>query len=202
MGFRGRPASAPRATGAAAAGAGEGALPLNLSFGNFEFEAMKSVGRRGGGARELASLLRHAKRQTAAHASQLGSAAGLERRQADLLDVALRRAAGAKVKDDPKRLAKALARRRNKKRSSAKKWAGRMEKLQQSVNTVVEDRTMARQAARMRREGKEKEKQQKRETKRPRAAAATKAKKAKKGGDKKKGPAAAARKKKHRQGKK
>ncbi|RNF07581.1 secreted protein [Trypanosoma rangeli] len=199
MGFRGRPKSASRTTGCVAAGAGKDAIPLNLSFGNFEFEEMKRVGQRGGGVRELASLLRHAKRQTESHASLLGSETGLEKRQADLLDIALRRASGAKVKDDPKRLAKALAKRRNKKRRSAKKWAGRIEKLQQSVNTVVENRTMARQAARMGREGKEKGKQQKRETKR--SAGVMAKKKAKKGGDRK-GPAAAARDKKHRKGKK
>ncbi|EKF39469.1 hypothetical protein MOQ_000296 [Trypanosoma cruzi marinkellei] len=206
MGFRGHPAPGTRRTNSAAAaaaggGAGTGAdeIPLNLSFGNFEFEEMKRVGRRGGGVRELATLLRHAKRQTEAHASMLGSEEGLERRQADLLDTAMRRAVGVKVKDDPKRLARALAKRRNKKRSSAKKWAERLEKLQSSVNTVVEDRTMARQAARMRREGKERGKQNPRETKRAPGAAAKK--KAKRGTDRK-GPTAAARSKKSRQGRK
>ncbi|KAH9597105.1 Ribosomal RNA-processing protein 14/surfeit locus protein 6 [Trypanosoma melophagium] len=135
-------------------------IPINLSFGNFEFEDMKRLGRRGGGVREIAALLRHAQRQSAAHSHMLRSREGLEQRNADLLDTAMRRAAGVKVKDDPKRLAKALAKRRNKKRSSAKKWAERLQKLQKSVDNVVEDRSTARQAAKAQRKAKKNKKKQ------------------------------------------
>ncbi|KEG06116.1 secreted protein [Trypanosoma grayi] len=181
MGFR------TRRTGAAAGSSGE-AIPLNLSFGNFEFEDMKRLGKRGGGVRELASLLRHAQRQRTAHSALLSTEEGIEQRNAELLGTAMQRAAGMKVKDDPKRLAKALAKRRNKKRSSAKKWAGRLQKLQQSVDSVVEDRTLARQTARAQREKKTKDRQRKRESKGG-ASGGAGAKRGKKGGDRK-GPAA------------
>ncbi|CBH17538.1 Surfeit locus protein 6, putative [Trypanosoma equiperdum] len=127
-------------------------IPLNLSFGNFDFDETKRLGQRGGGVRELAKSLRRAQRQAAAHSQMLKNRGGLEQRNAELLGTAMRRAAGERVKDDPKRLAKALAKRRSKKRTSARKWAGRLEQIQQSVDNVVEDRATTR--AKKRRVGK------------------------------------------------
>jgi hypothetical protein len=126
---------------------------LNLSFGNFDFQDMHSIGQRGGGVRELHSLLRHARRTQAQHAVWMqDGATGVERRNIDLLRVAMERTQGRKVRDDPKRLTKALAKKRNRKRSSAKKWAERRKKLEASVENVVTDRNAEKQLARQRRE--------------------------------------------------
>nr|CCC95196.1 conserved hypothetical protein [Trypanosoma congolense IL3000] len=119
-------------------------IPLNLSFGNFEFNESKRFGQRGGGMRELSAALRKAQQRAAIHSQMLQRKGGLEERNADLLGTAIRRAAGERVKDDPKRLAKALAKRRSKKRSSAKKWAGRLEQIKKSVDNVVEEKGTSR----------------------------------------------------------
>ncbi|KAH8606245.1 putative Surfeit locus protein 6 [Trypanosoma vivax] len=127
---------------------GSSSIPINLSFGNFEFDEIKRTGQRGGGVRELSRSLRRAQQRAALHTQLLYTPGGVEERNAELLDTATRRAAGEKVKDDPKRLAKALARRRNKKRRSAKKWTRRMEQLKQSVDDVLEERARKRKAGR------------------------------------------------------
>lgn len=71
---------------------------------------------------------------------QLSSRDGIAVRANDLLSKATKRAQGEKIKDDPVRLAKALAKRKSKKRQSAKKWASRLEALHKSVENVVADR--------------------------------------------------------------
>ncbi|CAG9574588.1 conserved hypothetical protein [Leishmania major strain Friedlin] len=138
-------------------------VPLDLSFGNFEFQEMKSLGKRGGGVRELSSLLRQARRKAAAHAGMLHTRQGAEMRSEDLLTAAMQRSAGMKVKDDPHRIAKALARRRSKKRQSAKRWARRIRHLEDSVENVVKDRSIQKQTMKARKEAKIRAKEKKRE---------------------------------------
>jgi hypothetical protein len=112
----------------------------NLSFSNFEFNVDKRVGACGGGVRELNALLRESKRKQRAYQAVAGTAEGEDWRNQQLIQTAIRRAAGEKIKDDPKRLTKTLAKRRNKKRVSAKRWAKRNEALKASVDTAVENR--------------------------------------------------------------
>uniref|UniRef100_A0A0A9YM58 Ribosomal RNA-processing protein 14/surfeit locus protein 6 C-terminal domain-containing protein n=1 Tax=Lygus hesperus TaxID=30085 RepID=A0A0A9YM58_LYGHE len=108
-------------------------MPVNLSFGNFEMQEMQRLGKRGGGVRELTQLLKQARRGAQTHRTLLRSRDGAEMRQAQLLSAAVQRVGGAKVKDDPVRLSRALARRRQKKRQSAKQWAKRMQTLHEAV---------------------------------------------------------------------
>eukprot|EP00796_Vickermania_ingenoplastis_P007459 gene7459-5255_t len=117
----------------------EEAIPIDLSFGAFDFQEYHNVGQRGGGVRELSSLLRAARKQHSEKEGQLRSREGVQHRQQDLLQTAMKRALGEKIKDDPARLSKALAKRRSKKRQSAKKWAKRIEALHHSVEKAVED---------------------------------------------------------------
>ncbi|KAG5478010.1 hypothetical protein LSCM4_05408 [Leishmania orientalis] len=138
-------------------------VPLDLSFGNFEFQEMKSLGKRGGGVRELSSLLRQARRKAATHSNMLHTRQGAEMRSEDLLSAAMQRLAGIKVKDDPHRIAKALAKRRSKKRQSAKRWAKRIKSLEDSVENVVKDRSIQKQTMRARKEAKGRAKEKKRE---------------------------------------
>lgn len=137
-------------------------VPLDLSFGNFEFQELKSVGKRGGGVRELSSLLRQARRKASSHAEMLHTREGAEMRSNDLLSAAMQRAAGLKVKDDAQKISKALAKRRSKKRQSAKKWAKRMKALEDSVENVVKDRSIQKQTMRARKEAKARAKERKR----------------------------------------
>lgn len=137
-------------------------VPLDLSFGNFEFQELKSVGKRGGGVRELSSLLRQARRKASSHAEMLHTREGAEMRSNDLLSAAMQRAAGLKVKDDAQKISKALAKRRSKKRQSAKKWAKRMKALEDSVENVVKDRSIQKQTMRARKEAKARTKEKKR----------------------------------------
>ncbi|CBZ27446.1 conserved hypothetical protein [Leishmania mexicana MHOM/GT/2001/U1103] len=139
-------------------------VPLDLSFGNFEFQEMKSLGKRGGGVRELSSLLRQARRKAATHADMLHTRQGAEMRSEDMLSAAMQRSAGMKVKDDAHRIAKALAKRRSKKRQSAKRWASRIKRLEDSVENVVKDRSIQRQTMKARKEAKVRAKEKKRET--------------------------------------
>ncbi|CCW62554.1 unnamed protein product [Phytomonas sp. EM1] len=140
-----------------------GHIPIDISFGNFDFQDMKNVGQRGGGMRELASLLRQARRKVAGHKQLLHSREGIQLRNRDLLSAAAQRAAGIKVKDDPQRLAKSIAKRKSKKRQSAKRWAKRVKHLEDSVENVVKDRSNAKNMHRMRREASKKEKAKRRE---------------------------------------
>jgi hypothetical protein len=137
-------------------------VPLDLSFGNFEFQEMKSLGKRGGGVRELSSLLRQARRKASTHAEMLHTREGAEMRSNELLSAAMQRAAGLKVKDDAQRITKALAKRRSKKRQSAKKWAKRIKGLEDSVENVVKDRSIQKQTMRARKEAKVRAKDKKR----------------------------------------
>lgn len=98
------------------------------------------MGQRGGGVRELSTLLRAARQEKVEREKQLSSRDGVAVRANDLLSRATKRAQGEKIKDDPVRLAKALAKRKSKKRQSAKKWASRIEALHKSVENVVADR--------------------------------------------------------------
>ncbi|KPI86030.1 hypothetical protein ABL78_4899 [Leptomonas seymouri] len=137
-------------------------VPLDLSFGNFEFQDMKSLGKRGGGVRELSSLLRQARRKAANYADMLHTREGVEMRSNELLSAALQRAAGLKVKDDAQRISRALAKRRSKKRQSAKRWAKRIKGLEDSVENVVKDRSIQKQTMRARKEAKVRAKEKKR----------------------------------------
>ena len=121
--------------------ASEGKIAVNLSFGNIEFQDMKSVGARGGGVRELYSNLRKATKQQAAFSDMLaaGQSDSIEYRRKELLATAIVRASGKKVKDDPTRINKALAKRRQKKRQSAKQWAERKRVIRDSVENAVEN---------------------------------------------------------------
>lgn len=123
---------------------------------------MKSLGRRGGGVRELSSLLRQARRKASNHAEMLHTREGAEMRSNDLISAAMQRAAGLKVKDDAQRITKALAKRRSKKRQSAKKWAKRIKGLEDSVENVVKDRSIQKQTMRARKEAKVRAKEKKR----------------------------------------
>ena len=114
-------------------------VKLNLSFANVEFQDRR-IGQRGGGIRELHSQLRHAQRTHARQAMMLQSAEGVEERRRELIDVAIQRASGARVRDDPTRLRRKLARKRSQKRSSAKKWAARGKQLQDSIDNAAENR--------------------------------------------------------------
>lgn len=118
----------------------EEAIPIALSFGAFEFHEMRNLGQRGGGVRELSQCLRSAREQKRRQEQLMQTNDGAEMRQKDLLQRAARRAVGEKMKDDPARISKALAKRRSKKRQSAKKWAKRIEALQHSVDHCVEER--------------------------------------------------------------
>ncbi|KAG5503460.1 hypothetical protein JKF63_05599 [Porcisia hertigi] len=138
-------------------------VPLDLSFGNFDFQEMKSLGKRGGGVRELSSLLRQARRKAVTHADMLHTRLGAEKRSEDLLCAAMQRSAGLKVKDDPHRIAKALAKRRSKKRQSAKRWAKRIKHLKDSVENVVKDRSIQKQMTKARKDAKVRAKDKKRE---------------------------------------
>lgn len=138
-------------------------VPLDISFGNFEFQEMKSIGKRGGGVRELSSLLRQARRKAATHADMLHTRQGAELRSEDLISAAMQRAAGLKVKDDPHRIAKALAKRRSKKRQSAKRWAKRIKHLEDSVENIVKDRSIQKQTMKAWKEAKVRAKEKTRE---------------------------------------
>lgn len=118
----------------------EEAIPIALSFGAFEFHEMRNLGQRGGGVRELSQCLRSAREQKRRQELLMQTNDGAEQRQKDLLQRAARRAVGEKMKDDPARISKALAKRRSQKRQSAKKWAKRIEALQHSVDHCVEER--------------------------------------------------------------
>lgn len=110
--------------------------PESLSFGNFEFQEEKRVlTGKGGGVRELHTLLAKAKRQQTRARNDLGAAVS---HQKELFDAALVRSTGKRIKDDPVRLQKALAKRRNKKRKSAKQWAERRQQLEASVEDAVQ----------------------------------------------------------------
>lgn len=132
-----------------------GGVPVNLSFGNFAFQALETVGQRGGGVRELSSLLRQARRRASSQRDQLRTRKGIEERNDYLLSTAMQRAAGKKIKDDPHKLNKALAKRRSKKKQSAKRWAKRLRQLEDSVENVVKDRSAARQTTRARKAAKQ-----------------------------------------------
>lgn len=153
-----------RTTGSSSRGAAAAAedirdvIPVGLSFGNFDFQDMKNIGQRGGGMRELATLLRQARRKATQSNAQLRTREGIQQRNVDLLSTALQRASGKKVKDDAAKLSKAMAKRRSKKRQSAKKWAKRLKTLEDSVENVVRDRSISKQTQRARREAKAKEK--------------------------------------------
>ncbi|KAG5477772.1 hypothetical protein LSCM1_05070 [Leishmania martiniquensis] len=138
-------------------------VPLDLSFGNFEFQEMKSLGKRGGGVRELSSLLRQVHRTAATHSDMLQTRQGAEMRSEDLLASAMQRLAGVKVKDDPHRIAKALAKRRSKKRQSARRWAKRVKSLEDSVESAVKDRSIQKQSMKARKEAKGRAKVKRRE---------------------------------------
>ncbi|GET88957.1 hypothetical protein, conserved [Leishmania tarentolae] len=138
-------------------------VPLDLSFGNFEFQEMKSLGKRGGGVRELSSLLRQARRKAATHVDMLHTRQGAEMRSEDLLSAAIQRSAGMKVKDDPHRIAKALAKRRSKKRQSAKRWAKRIQHLEDSVENAVKDRSIQKHTMKARKQAKVRAQEKKRE---------------------------------------
>ena len=137
---------------------------VSLSFGNFDFQEMHSLGKRGGGVREIAALLRHARRREKHHAELLSHGSGVAIRNDELIATALQRAAGQKVRDDPHRLVRALAKRRNKKRRSAKKWAERLQHLHESAENVVQERASNKQHAQARRSAKQSEKVRKRES--------------------------------------
>ncbi|CAJ1025752.1 Surfeit locus protein 6, putative [Leishmania lindenbergi] len=138
-------------------------IPLDLSFGNFEFQEMKSLGKRGGGVRELSSLLRQARRKAATHAGMLHTQQGAKMRSEDLLSAAVQRSAGMKVKDDPHLIAKALAKHRRTKRQSAKRWAKRIKHLEDSVENVVKDRSIQKQTMKARKESTARAKEKRRE---------------------------------------
>lgn len=112
----------------------------HLSFGNFDFQEFHRIGQRGGGVRELHSLLRAARgKKHYQDGELLKSRRGAEERKGSLLHTAVLRASGTKVKDDPVKLSRALAKRRQKKRQSAKRWAKRVEALEKSVDSCVKD---------------------------------------------------------------
>ncbi|CCW66016.1 unnamed protein product [Phytomonas sp. Hart1] len=176
----------------------KGEIPLDISFGNFDFQDLKSVGQRGGGMRELASLLRQARRKVAGHKTLLHSRAGIQMRNRDLLQDAAQRVVGIKVKNDPQRLAKSIAKRKNKKRQSAKRWAKRVKQIEDSVENVVKDRTNAKNVYRMRKEASKKEKIKRREAikaVKSNSGGTKKGKKPTKGNDSRKSPSGRGRKK-------
>ena len=113
---------------------------MPLSFGHFEFQTDKPVGQRGGGVRELHSLLKHARRKQVRDSVLMQSERGVAHRGEGMLHTALLRVQGHKVKDDASRIAKTLAKRRTKKRKSAKEWAKRRDALQHSVDNILESR--------------------------------------------------------------
>lgn len=131
---------APRPTKVAPPKTAEEAIPVHLTFGTFDFQEHHRLGQRGGGVRELAALLRAARHQKRYESVQLSSPSGVSTRSNELLEKALQRAQGKKIKDDPTRIAKALAKRRSKKRASAKKWSERIAALQKSVDDVVTEK--------------------------------------------------------------
>ncbi|KPA79165.1 hypothetical protein ABB37_05668 [Leptomonas pyrrhocoris] len=137
-------------------------VPLDISFGNFEFQEMKSLGKRGGGVRELSSLLRQARRKASNYAEMLHTHEGAEARSGELISAAMQRAAGLKVKDDAQRITRALAKRRSKKRQSAKRWAKRIKGLEDSVENIVKDRSIQKQTMRARKDAKVRAKEKKR----------------------------------------
>lgn len=132
---------------------------MGLSFGNFDFQELKSLGKRGGGVRELSTLLRQARSKATHHSEMLRTRSGAAQRGDDLMQAAMQRASGVKVKDDPHKISKALAKRRNKKRQSAKRWATRIQNLEKSVENVVKDRSIQRQTMRARKEAKKQAKE-------------------------------------------
>lgn len=112
---------------------------LNLSFGSFEFREniISKEGKKGGGVRELFTQLKKAKREKKRFDSQLESQEGVESRKAVLVDRALTRLSGEKVRDDVTRLGRKLAKRRQKKRKSARDWKKRLEAVNKSVDEAV-----------------------------------------------------------------
>lgn len=118
----------------------EEAIPVNVSFGNFDFHEFHNAQQRGGGVRELSSLLRASRRQKRLDEDRLTTRGGAAERRGDLLKTAMMRLRGEKVKDDPSKLSKALAKRRQRKRQSAKKWAKRIDALHQSVEMAGSER--------------------------------------------------------------
>lgn len=143
---------------------GDSTESISLSFNNFDFQEMKSIGKKGGGVRELYANLKKARQMQTRHTGMLQSSDGAEERRQQMLSTALDRAAGKKIKDDPKRIAKALAKRRNKKRQSAKKWAQRKRNLQESVDNYVDERRAQKQRTIASKEAKKNKKAEKRGT--------------------------------------
>lgn len=117
----------------------EEAIPVGISFGSFDFQEFHNAGQRGGGVRELSKCLRTARHKKRLQEEQLQSREGIQQRREDLLIRAARRAVGERIKDDPSKISKALAKRRNRKRQSAKRWEKRVQALQHSVDHCVED---------------------------------------------------------------
>ena len=113
------------------------APPLNLSFSPFEFRETVNYGsKRGSGMRELYAQLGRARREKVALDRALDSTDGADERRGVLMDKALRRLGGERLRDDPTRLSRRLSRKRSKKRKSARDWARRLSDLQQSVDRV------------------------------------------------------------------
>eukprot|EP00672_Neobodo_designis_P024761 CAMPEP_0174839690 /NCGR_PEP_ID=MMETSP1114-20130205/8207_1 /TAXON_ID=312471 /ORGANISM="Neobodo designis, Strain CCAP 1951/1" /LENGTH=278 /DNA_ID=CAMNT_0016073817 /DNA_START=32 /DNA_END=869 /DNA_ORIENTATION=+ len=111
----------------------------SMSFNTFEFQEEKTSQKRGGGVREIHVLLSKARKAQRRHEAVAGTYAGEQARLESALETAAQRITGTKIRDDPTRLARALAKRKQKKRKSAKQWAARVEALEKSVDDAVED---------------------------------------------------------------
>lgn len=110
---------------------------MDISFGNITFGDEKKSDK-GGGKRELQRLLYAARRRQTRVQRFAGTDEGEQIRKTQLVEHAMQRTLGVKVKDDPKRLVRALARRRQQKRRSAKRWAEKKKELTNSVEEAVD----------------------------------------------------------------